>query len=146
MKKKKYVINFPDYFEIKLLEVDQIKDEDIGFTILCGNKIYDIGYKQNSESRKRKFNNQILLGIEMKACPSFGISNLNFKLYDSGKFAIKYYDGFLQLRAKLKKNPGFKNKIFKNFNNFDEKQKLIVNICNMPDLVFYFIMNDLLII
>lgn len=143
---KKYVINFPDYFEIKLLEVDQIKGEDIGFTILCGNKIYDIGYKQNSESRKRKFNNQILLGIEMKACPSFGISNLNFKLYDSGKFAIKYYDGFLQLRAKLKKNPSFKNKIFKNFNTFNEKQKLIVNICNMPDLVFYFIMNDLLII
>ena len=37
----------------------------------------------------------------MKACPSFGISNLNFKLSDSSKFAIQFYDGFLQLRAKL---------------------------------------------
>ena len=144
--KKKYVINFPDDLEIKLLEVEKENGEDIGFTIQCGNEKYDIGYKQNSGSQKRKFNNQILLGIKMKACPSFGISNLNFKLYDSVKFAIKYYDGFLQLRAKLKKNPGFKNKIFKNFNTFDEKKKLIVNICNMPDAVFCFIMKDLLII
>jgi hypothetical protein len=147
---KKYVIKFPDCLEIKLLGVekgkDNEKDKDIGFSIQCGNEIYDIGYKQNSESQKQTFNNQILLGIEMKACPSFGISNLNFKLFDSSKFAFQFYDGFFQLRAKLKKNPSFKQKIFQNFNSFDAKQKLIVNICNFPDLLFYFIMNDLLII
>ena len=82
----------------------------------------------------------------MKACPSFGISYLNFKLFDSSKFAINFYDGLLKLRAKLKKNPGFKKKIFNNFNSFNEKQKLIINICNFPDLVFYIIMNNLLII
>ena len=141
--KKKYVIIFPDNLEIKLLGVEK---EDKGFTIQCGDEIYDIGHKQNSESPKQKFNNQILLGIEMKACPSFGISNLNFKLFDSIKFAIQFYDGFLQLRAKLKKNPNFKNKIFKDFNSFNEKQKLIINICNLSDLVFSFIMNYLLII
>jgi hypothetical protein len=81
----------------------------------------------------------------MKACPSFGISNLNFKLSDSSKFAIQFYDGFLQLRAKLK-NPVFKKKIFKNFNSFNEKQKLIVTICNVPDLLFYSVMNNLLIL
>jgi hypothetical protein len=144
--KKKYIIKFPDSLEVKLLGVEKEKSKDIGFTIQYGNEIYDIGYKQNSESQKQKFNNQILLGIGMKACPSFGISNFNFKLFDSSKFAIHFYDGLLQLRAKLKKNPGFKNKILKNINSFNEKQKLIINICNLPDLVFYFIMNDLLII
>lgn len=145
--KKKYIIKFPDCLEIKLLGVEKEKEKDIGFTIQCGNEIYDIGYKQNSESnKKQKFNNQILLGIGMKACPSFGISNLNFKLFDSSKFAIQFYDGFLQLRAKLSKNAVFKKKIFTNFNSFNEKQKLIVNICNLPDLLFYSIMNNLLIL
>ena len=142
--KKKYIIKFPDCLEIKLLGVE--KEKDIGFTIQCGNEIYDIGYIQNSESNQnQKYNNQILLGIGMKACPSFGISNLNFKLSDSSKFAIQFYDGFLQLRAKLK-NPVFKKKIFKNFNSFNEKQKLIVTICNLPDLLFYSVMNNLLIL
>jgi len=82
----------------------------------------------------------------MQACPSYGISNLNFKLYDSSKFAFQFYDGFLQLRAKLKSNLAFKNKILGNFNSFNEKQKLIINICNLPDLLFYFILKNLLII
>jgi len=142
---KKHIIKFPDFLEIKLLGIEKDKDKDIGFTIQCGNEIYDIGYKQNSKSQKQ-INNKILLGIEMQACPSYGISNLNFKLYDSSKFAFQFYDGFLQLRAKLKSNLAFKNKILGNFNSFNEKQKLIINICNLPDLLFYFILKNLLII
>ena len=143
---KKYIINFPDCFEIKLLQIEKEENKDIGFTLQCGNEIYVIGYKKNLKSQNQIFNNQILLGIEMKACPYYGISNLNFKIMDSSKFVIQFYNGFLYLRAKLKKNLAYKKKIFSNINSFYEKQKLIINICNLPDLLFYLIMKDLLII
>lgn len=139
-----YVIEIPDSQEVKLLRIEEENKKDIGFTIECGNQIYEIGCK--NVKPKQTFENQILLGIEIKANPSFGISNLTYKCIDSKKYAMKIYIGFLQLRAKLKKNLVFRQKIFDKIKSYNQNQKFIVEICDLPDIIFYNIMKDLLLI
>ena len=137
-KLKNHEINIPDSKEIQLLEVYQNNDKKIGFKIMCNNRIYIIG-KNLSEKKIeiKKFKNQFLLGIEAKANHEKGITDLDFKYTDNKKVGIYLYSGLFQLRAKLKKNPQFKKEFLKIKDSMDKKNKLIAEICDFPDTMFF---------
>lgn len=45
--------------------------------------------------------------------------------------------GLLQLRSKLKKNPEFKTQLEAKKSSLNEKQRLILDICDLPDTSFF---------
>lgn len=149
---KKFEINFPDTDEIKLLDIYNKNSKNIGFKIICNQKNYIIGRKPpekriyKNEFEIKKFKNQILLGIEVKANPKIGISSLDFKYTDNKNLGIYLSSGLLQLRSKLKKNPHFKKEFLKKKNLMDEKHKLIATICDLPDTMFFPIISYLILI
>ena len=53
------------------------------------------------------------------------------------KFGIVQYTGLLQLRAKLKANEEFKKEVEANKDKLNDKQKLILETCDLPDTAFF---------
>ena len=53
------------------------------------------------------------------------------------KFGIVQYTGLLQLRAKLKANEDFKKSVVANKANLNDKQKLILETCDLADTAFF---------
>ena len=49
--------------------------------------------------------------------------------------------GLRQLRAKVKKNNEFNEKIEKMKDNLNEEQKIIYDICTFPDTLFFMILK-----
>lgn len=160
-----HIINIPDIYEIKLEEIYKILGKDVGFKIRCGENFYTIGYyvgldfpnnpdknninditklednfiKVNEKNNFEiiKIGNQALFGIEAKACLKDGISNINFKL----KNGIDIYSRLFELRAKLKINPQYKREFLIKKSLMNEKNRLIGEICSLPDTSFFPIMS-----
>lgn len=65
------------------------------------------------------------------------ILNIDFKCIDAIKFGIRQYSVLLELRAKLKKNKEYKNEMFSKKELFNKKQKLILEIFDLPSIVFF---------
>ena len=73
----------------------------------------------------------------MHAGIKYGVSSIYSYYMDKKKYGIVFYTGLLQLRAKLKKNPEFKKEMEGKRASLNEKQKLILDTCDLPDTVFF---------
>ena len=85
--------------------------------------------------------NKIVVGFGVNANKVYGVTSMFCYFVDKNKYGIIKYKGLLELRAKLKKNNQFKKIIDSQKEKFDEKQKLLANICNLPDIAFFPIAN-----
>ena len=140
-------IIFEDFEEIILVRF-WVKDERlVRFSIKTNmNKIKMIGADVNDGLCKDddlETEQKIIVGFGVNAGKKYGVSSMYCYYIDKKQFGIYEYDGLLQLRAKLKMNNNFKKEIEKK-DNLNEKQKLILETCDLPDTAFfpvaYFIM------
>ena len=56
---------------------------------------------------------------------------------DKSKFGILQYSGLLQLRAKLKVDPDYKKELEAKKDTLNEKQKLILDTCDLAETAFF---------
>ena len=85
------------------------------------------------EEGKRK----IILGFGVQAAPKFGVTSLYCYYMKKNIYGLYQYNGLLQLRAKLKNNPEYKKEIEEQKTKLNEKQRLINEVCNLPDTAFF---------
>ena len=138
-----FEIQFEDFEEIiEVFFYLTKKDQRLGAISIKTNlnKVKNIGSETNLELVKDEnvFNNKnIIYGFGVHAGKAFGVSGIYCYFIDKTLYGIILYDGLLQLRAKLKKNPDFRNKMIEKRESLDEKQKLILDSCDLPDTAFF---------
>lgn len=79
----------------------------------------------------------IVLGFGLNWCEAYGVSSMYAYYINKNKFGLIQYSGFFQLRAKLKKDKEFKEKMKAQKSALDDKQKLILEACDLPDAAFF---------
>jgi len=103
-------------------------------------KIKYIGNKDKGElikDRTLETEKKIILGFGVNAGKKHGVSSIYCYYIDKSKFGIIKYLGVLQLRCKLKVNQEFKNQLASQKETLNEKQKLIYDVCDLPDTGFF---------
>jgi len=140
---KSYEIEFEDFEEIiEVLFYLTKKDPRLGAISIKTNlnKVKNIGSETNLDLVKDENvlnNKNIIYGFGVHAGKAFGVSGIYCYFMDKTLYGIILYDGLLQLRAKLKKNPEFRNQMFEKRESLNEKQKLILDSCDLPDTAFF---------
>lgn len=119
-----------------------IKDDNlIGFEIKTNEgNLKMFGYGNDEQLRKIdafEAGNKVILGWGVQAGKSHGVSSIYFYYIDRVHLASIEYSGLLQLRAKLKANPDFKKKAEGKKDTLNEKDKFILNICQLPETAFF---------
>lgn len=79
----------------------------------------------------------IVVGFGVNANKKYGVTSLFCYIVDKNKYGIIKYSGLLQLRAKLKKNPKFKEEAESKKGALKPEQKLLLDICDLPDAAFF---------
>ena len=136
---EKNEIIFEDFEEIILVRF-WVKDERlVRFSIKTNmNKIKMIGADVNDGLFKDddiETEIKIIVGFGVHAGQKFGVSSMYCYYIDKKQFGIIEYEGLLQLRAKLKMDSNFRKKIEKK--DLNEKQKIILDTCDLPDTAFF---------
>ena len=136
---EKNEIIFEDFEEIILVRF-WVKDERlVRFSIKTNmNKIKMIGADVNDGLFKDddiETEKKIIVGFGVNAGQKFGVSSMYCYYIDKKQFGIIEYEGLLQLRAKLKMDSKFRKEIEKK--DLNEKQKLILDTCDLPDTAFF---------
>ena len=125
-----------------------VKDYNlIGFEIETneGNhKKFGYGDNESLKIDTFKSGNKVILGLGVNAGRQYGVSSIYFYYIDRVHLAAIEYAGLLQLRAKLKANQDFKNKFEAKKSSLNEKEKFILDICELPDTAFFPITSDLM--
>lgn len=141
---KTYEIEFEDFEEIiEVLFYLTKKDPRLGAISIKTNlnKVKNIGSETNLDLVKDEDvlinKNNIIYGFGVHAGKAFGVSGIYCYFIDKTLYGIILYDGLLQLRSKLKKNPEFRNKMLEKRESLNEKQKLILDSCDLPDTAFF---------
>ena len=93
----------------------------------------DVIYKDENLTNGKN----IIFGFGVQAGKKYGVSSIYCYYMDKNKYGIILFSGFLQLRAKLKKNDEFKNQIKARKDSLNEKQNLIYRVCDLPDAAFF---------
>ena len=118
-----------------------VKDYNlIGFEIETneGNhKKFGYGDNESLKIDTFKSGNKVILGLGVNAGIQHGVSSIYFYYLDRVHLAAIEYEGLLQLRAKLKANPEFKKKSEERKSSLNEKEKFILNICELPETAFF---------
>ena len=78
----------------------------------------------------------IVIGFGVNANKRYGVTSCYCYIMNKNKYGIIKYSGLLQLRAKLKKNPKFKEETEKK-GTLNADQKLMLNVCDLPDTAFF---------
>ena len=89
------------------------------------------------KARDLETGKKIVLGFGVNAGQKYGVSSMYCYYMDKSKFGILQYSGLLQLRAKLKMNPEFKKKLEAKKDSLNDKQKLMLTTCDLPDAAFF---------
>lgn len=79
----------------------------------------------------------IVVGFGVNANKRFGVTSIFCYILDKNKYGIFKYIGLLHLRAKLKNNKSFKEGIESRKGTFNAQQKLLADICDLPDTAFF---------
>ena len=117
------------------------KDEKlIGFEMKTDHKReLKIGYGKNGEEINiPEFENdrKIILGIGVHATKK-RVTGIYFYFIDRKEY-LKIFDPcLLELKAKLKMDKKFKESIDKRKNELNKKNKLLVDICELPNAIFF---------
>ena len=89
------------------------------------------------KSRDLETGKKIVLGFGVNAGKKYGVSSMYCYYMDKSRFGILQYSGLLQLRAKLKLNPEFKKELEAKKESLNDKQKLMLSTCDLPDAAFF---------
>ena len=104
-----------------------------------GNNIY-IGDNSKGEVVKDDdlvIKKNIVVGFGMNANKRYGVTSLFCYIVDKNKYGMIQFIGLLQLRAKLKINQKFKEDLESRKEMLNSEQKLLVDVCNLPDAAFF---------
>ena len=99
-----------------------------------------IGNTSNGELVKDenlKDEKNVIFGFGVHAGQKFGVSSIYCYYMSKKKYGIVVYSGLLQLRAKLKVNKEFRDKLKTKRESLNEKQKLVLDTCDLPDTAFF---------
>ena len=134
--------------EIVEVRIGEKEESLIGFEITTSKgKSKKIGYGSDDPIKIKEFekHENIIVGFGFQASQKYGVCSIYCYFMGKKRFGIVKNNGLLQLRAKLKKDPEFKNE-FKDEKkkNLNEIQKLILNIADLPDTAFFQIASYLM--
>lgn len=139
---KESEIDFEDFEEI--VDVFFYVGKDDRLAAICittnKNKIKYIGNKDNGELMKEEKlmdGNKIVFGFGMHACIKFGVCSIYAYFMDKKRYGIIQYGGLLQLRAKIKTDKEYRKQLQDKRDTLDEKQKLILDTCDLPETGFF---------
>jgi hypothetical protein len=138
---KENEITFEDNEEIEEVFFYITKDNRLAaISIKTNMKVNDIGNTSSGEKAKDEKLEEaknIIFGFGMHAGIKHGVSSMYSYYMDKKQYGIVLYTGLLQLRAKLKKNPDFKKEMEAKRASLSEKEKLILDTCDLPDPSFF---------
>ena len=103
-------------------------------------KIKYIGNQDKTELIKDESLNiedKIIFGFGMQAGEKYGVSSIYCYYMNKNKYGIIQYGGLLQLRAKLKVDPDYKKELEAKKDTLNEKQKLILDTCDLAETAFF---------
>lgn len=138
--KKPNEFQLEDNEEIIEVRVWEKKESLIGFEITTNaNRSKKIGYGEDQSRKIEEFESKdkIIFGFGCQANKQYGVCSLYCYFMNKRKFGIVQYTGLLQLRAKLKANEDFKKSVEANKANLNDKQKLILETCDLADTAFF---------
>ncbi len=138
--KKPNEFQLEDNEEIIEVRVWEKKESLIGFEITTNaNRSKKIGYGEDQSRKIEEFESKdkIIFGFGCQANKQYGVCSLYCYFMNKRKFGIVQYTGLLQLRAKLKANDEFKKSVEANKANLNDKQKLILETCDLADTAFF---------
>ena len=139
---KEIEIEFNDNEEITEVFFYITKDNRLASLSLKTNlgKVKQLGNQGNAEvviDENLKGGENIVFGFGVHAGQKFGVSSIYCYYMDKNKYGIILYTGLLQLRAKLRANPQYKKEMEEKKASLNEKQKLILEKCDLPDAAFF---------
>ena len=139
-KENEYILE--DGTVIKIVRCWLNNDRLTGFEITTNKKsgnIKMIGYQKNDVEKIPEFEKKqnIILGFGVNANNQYGISSLYCYYMDKRHYGMNRHAGLIQLRAKLKANQNFKKDLEDKKDGFIPNEKLILNICDLPDIAFH---------
>lgn len=139
-----FEIEFEDFEEIiEVLFYLTKKDPRLGAISIKTNlnKYKNIGSEINLDEPVKDENvlngKNIIYGFGVHAGKLYGVSGIYCYFIDKTLYSIIVNNGLLQLRAKLKKNSDFRNQMIEKRESLNEKQKLILDSCDLPDTAFF---------
>ena len=129
-----------DNEEIREVRIWRKNESLIGFEITTSKDRHKkIGYGIDASEKIKEFEDgdKIIFGFGCHANKQYGVCSLYCYFMDKRKYGIVQNSGLLHLRAKLKKNPEFKNQLKAKADSLTPQQKLILETCDLPDTAFF---------
>ena len=102
---------------------------------------YKIGKTDTDNPFRVRNEQKIIIGLGCYASEKLGITGIYFYQINKKLYGIYETLGIRQLRAKVMKDKKFIENIEKSKKDLSDKQKLALNICNLPDQVYFEILN-----
>ena len=139
---KEYEYTLEDDIDIKIVRYWLNNDRLTGFELTTNKKtgnIKMIGYQKNDVGKIPEFEGKknIILGFGVNANDQYGISSFYCYYMDKRCYGINKHAGLIQLRAKIKQSAEYKKEIESKKDTFSPIEKLILNICDLPDTAFH---------
>jgi hypothetical protein len=132
---------FGDFEVINQVRVWVKDDNLIGFEIKTNEgNLKKFGYGNDDQLIKIEAfedGNKVILGFGVNAGIKHGVSSIYCYYLDRVNLAAIEYSGLLQLRAKLKVNQDFKKKAEEKKSSLNDKDKFILDICELPETAFF---------
>lgn len=137
LKDMEEIVDVYFYYDKKGDEVGDLTT--LCLTTNCGNIKY-IGGKQSENIFKDKYlqtKEKIILSFGITSSKQYGVTSMFCYYLDKKKYGVIQYLGLIQLKAKLSNNKEFKDRIEAKKESFDEKLKLIADVCSLPSTAFF---------
>ena len=119
-----------------------LKEDRLAAICIKTNKgrIKYIGNQEKAELIKdESLNNEdkIIFGFGMQAGEKYGISSIYCYYMNKNKYGIIQHSGLLHLRAKLKFDADYKKELEAKKDSLNEKQRLILDTCDLAETAFF---------
>jgi hypothetical protein len=144
-KDKKKLANTIEFQDGEVIEYVIIYCQD---EKLCGldiatnkNQSHKIGKTDVDDPFLVRNDKKIIVGLGCYASEKLGITGIYFYQIDKKLYSICETVGIRQLRAKIKKNKKFIDEIKESKKDLTDKQKLVLNVCNSNDPIYFEILN-----
>ena len=80
---------------------------------------------------------KVVLSFGITSSKQYGVTSMFCYYIDKKKYGVIQYLGLIQLKAKLSKNKEFNDSVEAKKGSFDEKSKLIHEVCSLPNTAFF---------
>lgn len=142
---KNNIIEFEDGEAIELLLVYVDEKGLCGLDITTNKNESRVIGNNNTTARRvleeNGYEDKVVIGLGCTANEQYGISSIFFYVVDKITFSIAQTYGIRQLRAKIKANESYKNELIELKNKLNNEQKLLSDVANLPDAVFFSVLK-----